>query len=145
MEHISKNLTVSRNRPNGSDSGSRAAPDDAVRRRAAAVWQGMKQLYGVSFMTIQGEVPSALWVAEIAKLSDAECREGLGRLAGEKRQYPANLTEFVAACKPPKSVRYLGAPTTPAGLRRLEAPRANREKVERHLANMRRALGVEKA
>ena len=104
----------------------------------------MKQLYGVSFVTIQGETPSALWVTEIAKLTDIECRDGLGRLAGEKRQYPANLTEFVAACKPPKSVRYLGAPTSPGEMRRLEAPRARPEVVAKHLANMRRALGVKR-
>lgn len=129
--------------PNDSGSGRTEQLDDAVRRRAAAVWQGMKQLYGQSFVTIYGDMPSALWVTQIASLTDDQCREGLGRLAGERRQYPANLTEFVEACKPKHLVRYLGAnPTTAAEMRRLEPPRANPEKVAEHIANMRRSLGA---
>lgn len=102
----------------------------------------MKQLYGLGFVTVYGEVPSAIWVAEIAKLTDAECREGLSRLACERREYPANLTEFVDACRPKKHTRYLGVPTTPEAHRKLlGGPRPSEDRRQQHLASIRAKLG----
>lgn len=102
----------------------------------------MKQLYGAgAFTAAYGEVPAPVWVAAITNLTDDECRAGLGRLAKQSREYPANLTQFVEACKP-KPVRFLGRPTTPNEMRALEAPRPAREIINKHLASMRRSLGV---
>lgn len=106
------------------------------------VWRSMVELYGPSFVAAYGEKPSPLWQAAISDLTDDECRIGLTSLAKQPREYPANLTQFVAACRPAKGVRYYGTPTTPAELRRLELPKANPSVAERHLANMRRAVGA---
>ena len=97
--------------------GSGSRPSDSsvkARTRAAAVWSSMVELYGPPFVTAYGEAPSPIWLAAIAELSDDECRAGLTRLARQPREYPANLTQFVAACRPVTgSPRYLGTPITP--------------------------------
>ena len=68
------------------------------------------------------------------------------RLAREAREYPANLTQFVAACLPPKSdgVRYLGVPLTDEQKATLSLPKPNVpvEKIDGWLAKMRRTVGV---
>lgn len=102
----------------------------------------MTEIYGTAFLVAYGDAPPRIWEAAIAGLTDAECRDGISRLAHEKRQYPANLTEFVEACKR-KPIRYLGGqPTSPGALRRLEAPPADPKKVAAHIANMRRTVGA---
>jgi hypothetical protein len=112
-------------------------------RRAAAVWQGMKQLYGQSFVTIYGQSPGYLWVNAIAGLTDQQCRVGLNQLTKEKRSFPANLTEFVDACRPGAgSPRFLGVPETAAQRqKRLAKPRPRREHIDACLARMRSSLG----
>lgn len=101
----------------------------------------MKQLYGTSFLTMYGETPSALWVTQIAMLTDDECRRGLSRLAEQRREFPANLTEFLEACRPrPQGVRFLGRPQSPDDVLKLPGPRASREVIERHLAHMREVV-----
>lgn len=73
----------------------------------------MSQMFGAAFRTAYGEKPNRIWTDAISKLSDDECRQGLTRLAREERKYPANLTEFVEACKPKiHGVRFLGVPQT---------------------------------
>jgi len=111
-------------------------------KRAATAWQGMKQLYGQSFVTIYGQQPTSLWLEKIAGLTDEQVGQGLIRLGDKPRAYPANLTEFVEACRPtPGSPRFLGVPETAEQRRkRLSAPRAKREHVDAKLANMRAAL-----
>jgi hypothetical protein len=111
------------------------------------VWSSMVELYGPAFTAAYGDHPSHLWQAAIAELTDDECRAGLTTLARQAREYPANLTQFVAACKPAKGVRYLGVPTTAAELDKLLPPpekRATTEKIDGWLAKMRRTLGVGK-
>lgn len=99
----------------------------------------MKQLYGKSFVTIYGAEPSWLWIEQAAELTDEQVRAGLKRLAKQKREYPANLTEFVEACKPALgSPRFLGVPIDPETLR-IER-KANREHVDACLARMRKKL-----
>jgi hypothetical protein len=104
----------------------------------------MKQLYGTgAFTAAYGDAPNPMWTAAIAKLTDDECRRGLGQLAKQAREFPANLTQFVAACKhkPPQS--YLGVPTTPDELRRaLPAPdkQASPERVDSWIAKIRGRL-----
>lgn len=148
MEHISKTaqrLPDLKSPTNGSGSGPAnegSRTSDGV-KRAARVWNAMTQLYGTAFLTIYGETPAVLWEAAISKLTDEQCRYGLTKLAEEARDYPANLTEFVAACKPKSAgVRFLGNPAH-ADVLNLPRPVANREHVNRCLANMRRNLGVE--
>jgi hypothetical protein len=118
-----------------------------VKRRAAAVWDGMRCIYGTGFETMYGDVPNAYWIAGIVQLSDEQCRKGLSALARESREYPANLTEFVEACKPKQHVRYLGAnPTTPERYRKsLARQLAAPEVIAQHLDRMRasvRAKGI---
>ncbi len=102
----------------------------------------MTELYGPAFVSAYGDKASPLWSAAIADLTDDECRVGFASLAKQGREYPANLTQFVAACRPVKGVRYYGTPTTPDELRRLEPPKARPSIAEQHIANMRRAVGA---
>lgn len=101
----------------------------------------MVELYGPAFTAAYGEHPSPLWLAAIAELTDDECCAGLVRLAKQAREFPANLTQFVAACRPPKQegVRYLGTPMTDEQKRALALPKPEvpREKIDRYLASMR--------
>lgn len=106
------------------------------------MWEGLKQIFGTSFVTIYGDVPSPLWVAEIARLTETEVRLGLAALSRAKREYPANLTEFVEACRPKKRVRYLGVPTNPAEMRKVLGPiKATEEQRQKHLASLRSKFG----
>jgi hypothetical protein len=103
----------------------------------------MVELYGSAFVTAYGESPSPLWLAAIGELSDAECRAGLTRLAKQPREYPANLTQFVAACRPPSgSPRYLGTPITEEQRAALYLPKPDVpvEKIDGWLAKMRAKL-----
>ena len=139
MEHINKvinGLGDSSRTRNGSENG----PSEAVSRRAAAVWEAMKAIYGTSFLTIHGEEPHPIWIAEIAKLTDQQARAGLTKLAAQQRDYPANLTIFLEACKGNDSPRFLGTPTTPRQLlhNKREFKRASPETVNRHIENMRK-------
>ena len=105
----------------------------------------MKQLFGNSFISIYGSEPSTLWRSAISELTDEEVEIGLLNLSKEKRAFPANLTEFVAACKPTAgSPRFLGVPIDPKTLRIRHKP--TREHVDACLERMRRRvnLGTEK-
>lgn len=102
----------------------------------------MAELYGPAFAAAYGDSPSPLWQRAIAELTDQQCRDGLTQLARDAREYPANLTQFMAACLPPKSpgVRYLGTPVTSAELDRMLPPpekRAKPEKIDYWIAKMR--------
>lgn len=97
----------------------------------------MKQLYGTAFVTVYGPTPSPVWEAKIAELTDAECAAGLSRLAEQKREFPANLTEFFDACRPKSAPRFLGRPVDLNRLR-LPRPKANPEVVKAHLESMRK-------
>jgi hypothetical protein len=115
---------------------------DECQERAAIVWRSMVELFGPSFLTAYGDSPSPLWKAAISELSDDECRVGFTTLAKQAREYPANLTQFVGACRPEKLVRYLGSPTSAAEMRALEPPKPSPSVAEKWLAEIRRNLGV---
>lgn len=103
----------------------------------------MVELYGSAFVTAYGEQPSPLWLSAISDLTDAECRKGLASLARQAREYPANLTQFVAACRPASgSPRYLGVPMTDAQKAELYLPKPEvpREKIDGYLASIRKKL-----
>lgn len=110
------------------------------------MWSSMVELYGSAFTAAYGEQPSPLWLSAIAELTDDECRKGLTKLAREAREFPANLTQFVAACRPPKSgsPRYLGTPLTDEQKHALALPKPEvpRERIDGYLAKMRAKLGV---
>jgi hypothetical protein len=146
MEHAAS--TASRALARSSESVERTQAHSAIRteQRAARVWLAMAELYGPAFAAAYGDKPSPLWSAAIGELTDDECRSGLTSLAREGRDYPANLTQFVAACRPPKmgSPRYLGVPITDEQRAELYLPKpaVPVEKIDGWLAKMRRTLGV---
>jgi len=88
-----------------STSESRKEPDLA---RASKVWAQLAELFGKSFYREHGEVPSNLWVQAVNKLSDQQIARGLANLANDNLEFPANLSQFVAACKRLPPVRTLG-------------------------------------
>lgn len=106
----------------------------------------MVELYGTAFLSAYGERPSPLWTAAIAELSDDECRRGFITLAKQAREYPANLTQFVAACRPVSgSPHMLGPAITAEDWARLIPPpeqRAAPEKIDSFIAKMRRSVGA---
>jgi hypothetical protein len=114
-------------------------------RRAARVWLAMAELYGPAFAAAYGDSASPLWMAAIGGLTDDQCRAGLTRLAKEGRDYPANLTQFVAACRPPSAgVRHLGRALTEAERVALLPPPeklAKPEVVDSWIAKLRARLG----
>lgn len=143
MEQVGKAI----NRALAQSSGSEQQPTRGLSsNRAAAVWNAMTELYGTAFVTAYGAAPSPLWLAAIERLSDDACRKGLTRLASEAREYPANLTQFVAACNYREPARFSSPPpTAEEWARMLPAPpekRASREKINAHLENMRKRLRV---
>lgn len=105
----------------------------------------MAELYGPSFAAAYGDKASPLWLSAISSLTDDECRAGLTKLALQGRDYPANLTQFVAACKPQSPpVRYLGVPLTDEqkAVLALPKPQVSREKIDGYLAKMRAKVGA---
>jgi hypothetical protein len=103
----------------------------------------MTELYGSAFKAAYGPDPTPIWERAISQLTDEECRDGLGRLAKQPREYPANLTQFVAACRPPSSSpRYLGTPMTDEQKAALYLPKPDVpiEKIDGWLAKMRAKL-----
>jgi hypothetical protein len=104
----------------------------------------MKQLYGAAaFTSAYGDKPNPMWTAAIGRLTDDECRAGLGRIAQQSRDFAPNLTQFVAACRYKGTQSTLGPPTTPEALRKALPPpekQASREKIDGWLAKMRARL-----
>lgn len=142
MEHIANAASRALARSSESDSPTPThSTTIQAERRAAKVWLAMAELYGPAFASAYGDKPSPLWLAAIAELTDEQCRDGLTRLAREPREYPANLTQFVAACKPRDAgVRFLGVPLTEEQRRNLLPPpdqRAAPEKIDGYIAKMR--------
>lgn len=104
----------------------------------------MVELYGPAFLSAYGDSPSPIWAESIAKLSDDECKRGFQTLASQPKEYPANLTQFVAACRPVTgSPRFLGVPMTDADWKRLIPPPdklASEAKVDQWIAKLRSRL-----
>ena len=145
MEHVGTALSrvqlkpLSDQPPNGQGRGESIPPPSDGARRAARVWRAMTELYGSAFKAAYGENPTHIWERAIAELTDDQCREGLTRLTKQSREYPANLTQFLAACRPADGVRYLGTPITEEQKRELYLPRpqVSMEKIDGWLAKMR--------
>ena len=78
--------------------------------RPQRVWVQLAELFGKAFYREHGSVPSNLWVQAVSRLSDQQIKRGLANLANDELAFPANLSQFVAACKRLPPVRYLGVP-----------------------------------
>ena len=78
--------------------------------RAMQVWAQLAEVFGKAFYREHGETPSKLWVAAVNRLTDDQIKRGLANLANDAMQFPANLSQFVAACKRLPPVRQLGVP-----------------------------------
>ncbi len=72
------------------------------------MWLQMAKLFGKSFYREHGEKPNSLWVQAVARLQDHEIKKGLVNLAQDGLEFPANLSQFVAACQRSEPVRQLG-------------------------------------
>lgn len=99
------------------------------------------EIFGPGFLTAYGDKPSPLWTSAVGSLSDDECRAGLAAIAKQGRDYPANLSQFMAACKSKPLMHTLGPPTTPAALRALERPKVPVEVAQKWIKRMRERLG----
>ena len=110
-------------------------------RRAARVWERLRETYGDRFSREFGSVPNETWAATIARLSDADIAASLRSLAEKGSPHPPSLGEFVKAGQPETgSPRYLGAnPIHMTELRRTgQLPRE--EKQVRDINELRKAL-----
>jgi len=63
------------------------------------VWVQLAEVYGKALYREHGSEPPMLWKQAIERLADEEIQRGLINLAEEALAYPANLGQFVEACK----------------------------------------------
>jgi len=78
--------------------------------RAMQVWVQMAEIFGKAFYREHSSEPSNLWIRAIARLHDSEIVRGLENMANDGLEFPANLSQFVAACKritPARGIKYL--------------------------------------
>ena len=68
----------------------------------------MAKLFGKAFYREHGAKPNSLWIQSVARLQDYEIKKGLVNLANDGLEFPANLSQFVAACRRSEPVRHLG-------------------------------------
>jgi len=62
-------------------------------------------MFGNAWFREHGEQPGQLWRDAIGRLQDHEIRNGLANLGNDNLQFPANLSQFVSACKRVKEGR----------------------------------------
>ena len=67
--------------------------------RAWHVWTVMTQAFGKSFASIFGSSPSETWIDGISTLSDAQIKRGCQKILTSGREFPPNLSLFMAACE----------------------------------------------
>jgi len=72
------------------------------------VWVQLAEIFGKAFYREHAKTPPNLWVQAIDRLQDHEIIRGLANLANDNLQFPANLSQFVSACKRTPPVRQLG-------------------------------------
>ena len=81
--------------------------------RALKVWVQLAEIFGKAHYRENGDSPSKLWVQAIERLSDVQLATGLANLGNDGLTFPANLSQFLEACKRSKPVRHLGVPLLP--------------------------------
>lgn len=153
MDHLPEIVSRALAQSNASTEPPSRTLTAAAEERAAWVWRSMTQLYGPAFLSAYGESPFAtakepgapLWLAAIERLTNEQCSLGFHRLAGEAREWPCNLTQFIDACTrrhTNEGVRFLGVPLTKEQWRELEAPWTRAKNADSVLAACRQILGV---
>lgn len=70
-------------------------------------------MFGKAHYRENGDEPPMLWLHAINRLSDKQIANGLAELGNADRDFPANLSVFVSACKREKPVRQLGVKLLP--------------------------------
>ncbi len=55
-------------------------------------------------MRENGDEPPQLWRQAVARLTEGEIKTGLANLANDNLSFPANLSQFVSACKRAKPI-----------------------------------------
>ena len=67
--------------------------------RPDQVWLQLAYLFGNAHYREHGEKPNPAWVAAVENLTDEQIVAGMKNLAEQGLSFPANLSQFVAACK----------------------------------------------
>ena len=67
--------------------------------RSVLVWSRLIEIYGSKWTSNYGSHPSKMWIEAIARLSDAEIKLGLQKLASKDSPWVVNLGQFQAACR----------------------------------------------
>lgn len=96
------------------------------------VWAQLGEMFGKAFYREHGDEPTTLWQQAISRLTDAQLSRGLANLANDGLEFPANLPQFVAACKKLPPVRHLGVKCLPVD---------NNAEAEKAWAHMERLAG----
>lgn len=95
-------------------------PEAGGSELVAWMWQALTAMFGPAFLSAyaadeEGHV-GEIWAKALGRLTWRQAKEGMARLGNERRTYPPNLTEVMAACRPQTGgVRYLGLPSPRAG------------------------------
>lgn len=74
--------------------------------RAMRVWTQLAEIFGNAFYREYSDAPTALWRQAIEKLTDQQLGNGLAKLANDGLSFPANLSQFVVACKTIRRTAY---------------------------------------
>lgn len=69
------------------------------RKRAAAVWVALAELFGSKVTSQWGETPPPRWCAVVAQLTDAQLSTGLQRIEDSGREWPPTAPEFKRECR----------------------------------------------
>lgn len=104
--------------------------------RTMKVWAQLAEMFGKAFYREHGTEPSPLWHQAVARLSDNQIAMGLANLANDGLEFPANLPQFVAACKRVPPVRQLGT-----DCKALPAPGYDEKEAEKAWAQMEKLAG----
>ena len=63
------------------------------------VWAQLAELFGKAHFRENGDAPSSLWQQAVWRLTDEQIVTGLANLGNDGLTFPANLSQFLAACK----------------------------------------------
>lgn len=92
--------------------------------RALKVWVQLAEMFGKAFYRENGDTPQKLWTQAIGRLTDDQLKHGLANLGNDGLAYPPNLSQFVVACKKPKTAGHWDALPPPKEDREAEAEKA---------------------
>lgn len=64
------------------------------------LWERMSETFGHSWVSSFGTEPNAAWIDGLSDLNEEDIVFGLGALKGWKSDFPPNLLQFRALCRP---------------------------------------------